>query len=135
LKVSQDARVFHIDSLEKEKEFIERYRAPLPEDEWEQKLQSWTKSGLIDWEKVSQEFDGVRWQPYPGFDRMESPFSMWDVESTWWSRWSFESVELACERRGPNREIEQELDLENLPANMSMKDALDKAIEDKGRER
>lgn len=48
----------------------------------------------LDWEKVSQFYDGVRlsYQMVRKTGGYESPFHAWDVESTLWFRWCFTDV-------------------------------------------
>lgn len=47
---------------------------------------------LIDWERLAEDCDAI-WLPEGRADMsIESPFHGWDVESVFWTRWSFTGV-------------------------------------------
>jgi hypothetical protein len=93
LEPDPNARIFHVRSREDEQFLRSKYPA-VAEDEIGKILRSFG-SNVIDWERVAKDYDAVNYQPFAGIDDSGemSAFSMWDVESTLWMRWSFLSIE------------------------------------------
>lgn len=90
LSVRPDARIYHIDSQIDLWELWTKYqRFDLPRH-------NPFHTHWIDWEKVAQDYDGVHLTEKGNAEcHWGDPIDLncWDVESTVWFRWVFESVE------------------------------------------
>lgn len=94
----KDVRIYTVASQADEERLMSAYKAQLPADEYEAKLQHWAKSGVIDWEAFARDWDALHYTP--GYRHTDlSAFSQWDVESTLWTRWAFTDV--LCVRQRP----------------------------------
>jgi hypothetical protein len=92
LEVSKKARVFTVSKESDEQLLAEAYPPPATEmaEIARQVGVPSILSPICDWEKLSQDYDGLQVSP-PILRQL--PWSMWDVESTVWFRWVFENIE------------------------------------------
>jgi hypothetical protein len=96
LAVSESVRIYELDSVEAAERLAREYPPADPEGRID-RASAAAGQGLIDWEAVGRDWDGVHFTRFPVPEHCDVVWCWgWDTECTWWSRWSFERVELAA---------------------------------------